>query len=92
MLQALEEDLGTEAVMERAINAAVAKAAYVLDDQMQKIKSDLMISIKEGQIKSHHDLEQEATKTQNYINNVHQFQIEEMQSFKDCHLMYLKAA
>lgn len=71
MLQALEEDLGTEAVMERAINAAVAKAAYVLDDQMQKIKSDLMISIKEGQIKSHQDLEQEATKTQNYINNVH---------------------
>jgi hypothetical protein len=34
--------------MERAINAAVAKAAYVLDDQMQKIKSDLIKSIKEG--------------------------------------------
>jgi len=27
MLKELEEDIGTEAVMERAVNAAVAKAA-----------------------------------------------------------------
>ena len=30
----LEEDMGTEAVMERAINAAVAKQAVILTENM----------------------------------------------------------
>lgn len=48
MQMGLDDDTGTEAVMERAVNEAISKAAKILDDQMQKIRTDLYKSIKEG--------------------------------------------
>lgn len=73
MQEALDADQGSEAVMDRAINSAISKAAVALDEQMQKIKKDLISDIKAGQVLSHKELENEVAKTQTYINAVHTF-------------------
>jgi len=46
MQKELDEDMGTEAIMERAVNVAVVKAVRLLDEQMAKNKSELEEAIK----------------------------------------------
>jgi hypothetical protein len=92
MQEDLENDNSLESKIEKEVKRIVSKLSEKMEHKIDGLQDDTLGLVRRLNKASEDQMHSRADETQMYIKEVHSFQIDEMKSFKGCHLQYLNSS